>query len=94
MSWIGVGLRSSLLLAGVALAALAGCSRGEELPCEPAERYATANSTPPLRVPDELTVPGEAEVLRIPDEPGALDIEPATSCLESPPDFLDGAGEG
>lgn len=75
---------SAGMLVGVAL--LAGCAG---MRCEDPERYAGAETIPPLRVPGDLGLPDEASALRIPPEPPS---EPARiprrgPCLEHPPYF-------
>jgi uncharacterized lipoprotein len=73
------------------LVALAGCSGRGELSCEDSSRYVASASIPPLRIPDDLSVPDESQALRIP-EGAAADVasrEPGR-CLETPPDFLSG----
>jgi predicted small lipoprotein YifL len=77
----------SLLIAALAATALAGCSRDGALNCEPADRYATARSAPPVRVPDDLSVPDESASLRLP--PAAVADSAAVRCLETPPDFFE-----
>ena len=72
------------LLASLVL--LAGCSREPTLNCEPVERYSTANSSPPMQIPDDLSPPDETGALRLPPGPGAS-VAPSDRCLESPPPF-------
>jgi uncharacterized lipoprotein len=76
------------LVVGVVL--LAGCSRQPTSNCEPAERYSTAGSAPPVQVPDDLSPPNESDALRLPPAAGASDTS-ADGCLESPPPFSDSA---
>jgi len=83
-------LRKALIGAVVA-GALAGCSRDNELRCEPAERYSGAQSVPPVRVPEDLTVPDETDSLRLPP-PATQASSAAGRCLESPPDFFENRG--
>ena len=71
----------------VGLAAVAGCSRNETLPCQPEARYSAARSAPPVQIPDDLSPPDESDAIRLP-----ADIAPAGSitageCLETPPPF-------
>lgn len=65
---------------------LAGCSRQPTSNCEPVERYSTASSSPPMRIPDDLSPPNEADALRLPPGPGGS-VAPSDRCLESPPPF-------
>ena len=87
----GISVTASLLALAIVAAAAAGCSREEGLSCESTERYGSARGTPPLRVPDDLSVPDETDVLRIPDEAARDTGAPGngTPCLESPPPFLE-----
>jgi uncharacterized lipoprotein len=71
-----------------AVAALSGCSGEEELRCDDTSRYATSVSVPPLRVPDDLTVPDESDSLLIPD-PAAAETGVVTECLETPPSYYE-----
>src|SRR5690606_35879281 len=48
------------------LAVLGGCSRQPTSTCEPAARYSTAGSAPPMQIPDDLSPPDEADALRLP----------------------------
>jgi uncharacterized lipoprotein len=70
-----------------AVAALSGCSGEDELRCDDTSRYATSVSVPPLRVPDDLTVPDESDSLLIPDPAAAETV--ATECLETPPSYYE-----
>ena len=55
------------VVAGVMIAsAVCGCRGEAELRCEPTERYTGAASIPPVRVPDDLSVPDESNSLRLP----------------------------
>lgn len=78
-------IRTACLIVG--LAAVAGCSRQEAVPCQPEARYSTARSAPPVQIPDDLTPPNEADALRLP--PQAVVSAPlvAGECLETPPPF-------
>jgi uncharacterized lipoprotein len=76
----------SLVFAAAALSA--GCAGEDELRCEDTSRYATSVSVPPLRVPDDLTVPDESESLLVPDAASAQAIVP-TQCLETPPSYYE-----
>jgi hypothetical protein len=78
-----------LLIAGALIASvLFGCSGETTLNCEPSERYAGARSVPPVRVPEDLSVPDEAESLRLPPAPDR-GVNAGERCLESPPDFFE-----
>jgi uncharacterized lipoprotein len=81
-------MRSKLVFVSAALALIGGCSNDSELRCEDASRYATSVSVPPLRVPDDLTVPDESDSLLIPD-PTPTDTTVATECLETPPSYYE-----
>ena len=72
-----------------ATAMAAGCGRRGEVRCEDPERYSTSDSIPPVRVPEDLSLPNETESLVIP--PGARTTQSAseTECLETPPDFFE-----
>ena len=56
----------------VGLAAIAGCSRQETMPCEPDARYSTARSAPPVQIPDDLSPPDESDAMRLPPDVGAV----------------------
>lgn len=76
------------LLVLLPLAALAGCFGDRELRCESTERYQSARSVQPIRVPDDLSVPDESGSLSIPPRPQASGSDSAReACLEYPPDF-------
>jgi uncharacterized lipoprotein len=77
-------------------AALVACSGKDGLRCEDSTRYSTSRTVPPIRVPDDLTVPDETESLLIPDRSVAADAQPPPSeCLETPPEyFQNGADPG
>jgi uncharacterized lipoprotein len=77
-----------LLLIVAALGLIVACSGESELRCDDATRYATSVSVPPLRVPDDLTVPDESDSLLIPDPPPA-EASVATECLETPPSYYE-----
>jgi hypothetical protein len=80
--------RTALIL--VAAAMLAGCRGDFGLRCENPERYMGSGEMPPVRVPDDLSVPNGTEALRVPPGEGAASA-PTTStagpCLESPPRY-------
>lgn len=79
-------MRWPVLIGCVTLAALTGCSHEEGLKCEDQSRYATSVSVPPIRVPDDLTVPDESDSLLIPDSAPEETAVP-TECLETPPQY-------
>ncbi len=76
-------------MAAVLAACLVGaCSREKSLSCgDSQERYARAASAPPIRIPDDLSPPDEADSLRLPPEAGTPGRTPERPCLESPPAF-------
>lgn len=81
--------RASLLVVLILLgAATAGCGLTAAERCVPSERYASAGSEPPLRIPDDLAPPDETDALRIPleSEPATTDARPGY-CIESPPPY-------
>jgi uncharacterized lipoprotein len=71
--------------------ALAGCSRDPGLRCEDPALYASSVTIPPIRVPDDLTVPDESDSLSIPDvsEAETPAVPLPEECLEAPPDFFE-----
>ena len=71
----------------VGVAAIAGCSRGETLPCQPEARYSTARSAPPVQIPDDLSPPDESDAIRLPAEAAPAVSITAGECLETPPPF-------
>ncbi len=81
------------VLGAAAVCGLEACSRDEGLRCEEPGEYATSTSSPPLRVPDDLSPPREDDALRVP--PAGRDDEEAaeTGCLERPPDYLEDGAE-
>jgi len=79
-----------LLAAGVT-----GCTGA--MRCEDPERYAGAESIPPLRVPGDIGLPDDEDALRIPPEPASEPepIERVGPCLEHPPYYSPArAGDG
>jgi hypothetical protein len=80
------------LAAVLAACALAACSRETTLSCDASERYAGAGSTPPVRIPDDLSPPDESDALQLPPE--ATETSARAACLESPPAFYDGGAAG
>ena len=73
----------------IAVTLAAGCGRRGELRCEDPDRYSTSDSIPPVRVPEDLSLPDETESLVIP--PGARSTRSVSDgeCLEAPPDFFE-----
>lgn len=74
------------------VALLSGCGRDYGMRCEDPERYSGGLEVPPVRVPDDLSVPDESQALRIPQV--ARSREQAAGrgpCLESPPSYAAGA---
>jgi uncharacterized lipoprotein len=84
----------TIVAATLALAGLAGCGRDRTVAnCEPTARYATATSSPPIQIPDDLTPPDESDSLRLPATTSGT--APSQPCLESPPGFYaEGAAVG
>jgi uncharacterized lipoprotein len=74
----------------LAVLAFAGCSHDAAVQCESPERYASSQSVPPVRVPDDLSVPDETDALRIPDPFPPASLPSDQPCLETPPDFGEG----
>ena len=72
----------------VGLAAIAGCSRQDAVPCLPESRYSTARSAPPVQIPDDLSPPNEVDALRLPPETVVAAPLVAGECLEAPPSFF------
>ena len=87
-------MRSVTLLAVGIASILAGCGRDYGLRCEDSSRYSNAAEIPPVRVPDDLSVPDETQALRIPQAPSPEETPDSTEepgpCLESPPDYYGG----
>lgn len=81
----------AIFISVAALTILSGCRGDYGLRCEDTERYAGSAELPPVRVPDDLSVPDEAQALRIPQvaQSSPIDQERAGqgACLESPPDY-------
>lgn len=71
------------------IVAIYGCSGDRAVRCEDDARYRGATSEPPIRIPDDLSIPDESEAIRIPPTDGnaSASREPG-QCLESPPDFF------
>jgi len=82
---------------GLAVAVLAtGCGRDAMLRCEDPETYQSAAEQPPIRVPDDLSVPNQSDALQIPPSDrvgGATGPVTPGPCLESPPIFQEAAGD-
>ena len=71
----------------VGLAAVAGCSRNETLPCQPEARYSGARSALPVQIPDDLSPPDESDAIRLPADVAPAGSITAGECLEAPPPF-------
>jgi uncharacterized lipoprotein len=82
----------ALAAAAAAAAVLGGCSKEHSLHCEPSDRYALAGSTPPVRVPDDLTPPDETDALQLPSADAGRAASGEKPCLESPPTFAPARG--
>ena len=63
------------LLVVVPMLALAACSGDRELRCESTDRYQSARSVQPVRVPDDLSVPDESGALLIFNVSGADELD-------------------
>ena len=72
----------------VGLAAVAGCSRHQTLPCAPEARYSTARSVAPVRIPDDLSPPDESNAIRLPTDLAPVGSITAGDCTEKPPSFF------
>jgi hypothetical protein len=82
-------MRFGVLFATIlAVCALTACGRDKTRGCESTERYATAVSSQPVQIPDDLSPPNETEALRLPPDTGANAKPPSQPCLESPPSFF------
>lgn len=94
MTRLRIGLTTAAWLC--VTAALSGCgARGLEGKCADAGTYDDARSVAPIRVPGELTPPDESEALRIPGAgPAAGAPQTVGRCLETPPEYFEGAGLG
>jgi uncharacterized lipoprotein len=84
-------LRLHFVGALLAVLALGACSGERGLSCESSERYMGATTSPPVRVPDDLSPPNEAESLVIPpaDETALSTSSDPSRCLEAPPEFFE-----
>lgn len=81
----------------VVLLALLGaaCSGERGLSCVDTERYESSSTSPPIRVPDDLTPPDETDALVIPQVPASELADAAPEgCLEAPPDFFEEQAAG
>jgi len=80
----------ALAAAAILLVAVAGCSRDSSLACDRGDaRILTADSIPPVRIPDGLTPPDESESLRLPPAPPGTTRAAPNPCLETPPPFFE-----
>lgn len=75
------------LLVLLPMLALAACSGEREIRCESTERYQSARSVQPIRVPDDLSVPDESGAFRIPPPPDRGQSSAREGCLEHPPEY-------
>lgn len=79
------------LLAVLGIATVAACGGEGAMRCESSSLYASSTSAPPVRVPDDLSVPDESQALQIPPgeslPPKGKDDPP--DCLEQPPEFFE-----
>jgi len=85
------------ILVGIAVTALlSGCRGSFGTLCEDTGRYAGGAELPPVRVPDDLSVPNEEQALRIPQvarsSPPSQQGPGRGGCLESPPNYLEATG--
>ena len=83
----------ALLIGVVVASVMSGCGRRFAMQCEDPEFYSGSQEIPPVRVPDDLAVPSEAEALRIPQAERLGAAQPAVRqgpCLESPPGYYEG----
>jgi uncharacterized lipoprotein len=82
-------LRLAVVIAAMIGPWVYGCSKERTVSCEPTERYSSASSIPPVRVPDDLSPPDESGSLRVPPASQGAGSRAAQPCLESPPDFFE-----
>jgi uncharacterized lipoprotein len=83
-------VRRSVVVSVMLASALCGCGGDRELRCEPSDRYQSAASVPPVRVPDDLSVPDESNALRLPPPPADPGTAPTVAgCPENPPPFFE-----
>lgn len=86
-------MRLSLLIVAAVAVASTACSRNSTLRCEASERYATASSSAPVQIPDDLSPPNESDAIRLP--PPVAEVEaPSQPCLEAPPAFFESGRPG
>lgn len=79
-----------LAAAVIVLGSLAACSRDDQILCDDTARYSTADSIPPVRIPDGLSPPDESDSLRLPPPPPDTARRSAGEpCLEQPPPFFE-----
>lgn len=81
----------TLLALGVAAGVVACGGSEAALRCQDESHYATSSSAPPVRVPEDLSVPDESQALQIPpgDPLPVKGEDDPPDCLELPPDFFD-----
>jgi hypothetical protein len=77
-----------LLSVVVGLTAVAGCSREGSVTCDTDVRYASARSSQPVQIPDDLSPPNETDAIRLPPDTGAVASLEAGKCIEDPPPFF------
>lgn len=76
------------------LLALTACAGERTVSCQDNVTYRNASSIPPLRIPDDLSVPDESDAIRVPPPPASSSTAAAEpgDCLERPPDFFESRG--
>lgn len=85
-------MKVGMLAVALCLVALTGCSGRGEFRCENPARYIASESSPPLRIPGDLTPPDQSGALVIPPADGRdPTIREPGRCLESPPPYQGGA---
>jgi len=83
-----IDLRFSIFI--FSIFALASCSRQIGLVCEEPTLYTDSIESSPLLIPDDLDVPAEDNVLRIPKIDDTEDGSTLTGpCIESAPNFYE-----
>ena len=84
-------LRFGFVNALLAALLLSACSGERGLSCENPERYSSATTSPPVRVPDDLSPPDESESLVIPpiNQTELSRAADPARCLETPPGFFE-----
>ncbi|MDX1563179.1 MAG: hypothetical protein R3305_09645 [Gammaproteobacteria bacterium] len=75
---------AALAATGLAMT-LGACSGDKEIRCSTNLAYRSADSMPPLRVPEDLDIPDERNALQIPEPLAPL--QPEDECLELSPAF-------